>query len=104
MAFEIGFVPCGWKRGSKLRVINPTCGPRALIGQIWEDEPPVVLVDFDPMSVAMLTFTEYDIQKVNAWIEWWNGSETHNVGLDRRTRNRSAESADALVRPRRRTC
>lgn len=78
-AFDIGFVPQGWKRGNNLRFMSP--GPNAL-GQVWQDVP-VFPSEIHGDDVACVTFTTDDLQRVKAWWRWWQGM-TPNVEVSRR--------------------
>ena len=80
-AFEIGFVPQGWKRGNNLRFVRPGSGAKATVGQVWQDIPvfpssvsAAIVAD----DIACVTFVGDDLPRVHAWWEWWQDSKTPN--------------------------
>jgi hypothetical protein len=66
-AFDIGFVPSGWKRGEAIYFINPTS---ELVGQIRQKALPP-LGETDAHSAACVVFTAADASRVNTWLDWW---------------------------------
>ena len=83
-AFEIGFVPQGWKRGNNLRFVRPGIGASATVGQVWQDIPVFpssAAVAGD--DIACVTFFADDLPRVNAWWTWWQDSKTPNVANER---------------------
>ncbi len=72
-AFDIGYIPEGWKRGDELRLIKPPAhlkhGRYAL--QHFEMGSP----DDPPPEIGALTFLEEDKPRVQAWLEWWQADD-----------------------------
>lgn len=82
MAFEIGFVPRGWKRGDKLRIV-PSANGRP--GQVWQhiDSLPIFIEEVDPLAIACVTYRADEIPQVNTWLAWWR-DKTPNGGSEGR--------------------
>lgn len=71
-AFDIGWIPEGWKKGEELDVHNLR-GPYvvAIIMQAPKPYDPSI----DVMELFMLNVGAGEMDRANAWLEWWRLTE-----------------------------
>jgi hypothetical protein len=69
--WAIGYVPCGWTLGTKLRVKHPKAWEN--YGTVGEDLFDVLPSDLaiDPGHVAYVSFARDDISLLQEWLRWW---------------------------------
>ena len=68
-AFDIGYVPKGWKRGEMLSV-RPASAAR--LGVILQSGlPPYPGTGVEPDDIAALMFSPSEAPRVDTWLSWW---------------------------------
>jgi hypothetical protein len=72
MTFEIGYVPEGWERGDRLRLVNAdfSAGPVAAVSR-----EALMVCDFDADAQCLeflIKFNYEERNRVSTWIKWWN--------------------------------
>jgi hypothetical protein len=79
-AFDIGWIPQGWQRGDKLRIVNAhyRCGPNIGLESV---EPRFVLPTFD-QNIEVIRFHYAERIKVLDWLRWFCFACDYNQLLD----------------------
>lgn len=71
-SFDIGFIPKGWTKGEKLRVVRPTETTTGFIAQNCRE----IGYSFDPTrdystDIAYMRFDLQEVSKADTWLDWW---------------------------------
>lgn len=71
MSFETGFIPKGWVRGQMLRVHRLQDNGTGYIELETRGIPFDPNKKFETDDVAVMAYSKWNVEKVNAWLKWW---------------------------------